>query len=92
MALSLRLCASDMKYRPCQPQPNLQTCAAQPTSKRRAQSSRLRSQSGGSARLPNGLRIRHVSRPDVPFLYREVFEEESYERHGISLRHGRRCT
>lgn len=41
-----------------------------------------------SSQLPNGLRIKHVSKPDVPFLYREVFEEQSYIQHGISLGKG----
>jgi 2-polyprenyl-3-methyl-5-hydroxy-6-metoxy-1,4-benzoquinol methylase len=39
----------------------------------------------GVSRLPSGLRIRHVSKPDVPFLYREVFEEQAYARHGVRL-------
>ncbi len=39
----------------------------------------------GASRLPSGLRIRHVSKPDVPFLYREVFEEQAYARHGVRL-------
>ena len=38
-------------------------------------------------RLPNGLKIRYVSRKDVPFLYREVYEEQNYLQ-GLSLRHG----
>lgn len=38
-------------------------------------------------KLPNGLSIRYVSRRDVPFLYREVYEEQNYLS-GLSLRRG----
>ena len=38
-------------------------------------------------KLPNGLAIRYVSRRDVPFLYREVYEEQNYLS-GLSLRRG----
>lgn len=86
--LAANLCC-DMSYTPCQPQQKAHTFASQPVRRHRAPGSPLRSLCCGSAVLPNGLRIRHVSRPDVPFLYREVFEEQSYVRHGISLRHGR---
>ena len=77
-----------MSYTPCQPQQRLRVTFASQLERHRAQSNRLRPQSCGSAPLPNGLRIRHISRPDVPFLFREVFEEQGYARHGISLRHG----
>ena len=35
--------------------------------------------------LPNGLRIAHLNRNETQTLYREVFEEEVYVRHGIEL-------
>ncbi|KAK9866875.1 hypothetical protein WJX84_010205 [Apatococcus fuscideae] len=38
-------------------------------------------------RLPNGLNIRYVSRRDVAFLYREVYEEQGYLK-GLSLKRG----
>ena len=90
MAVAVNLCC-DMSCTPCQPQQKVHTFALQPVRRHRAHGNLLRSQCCGSAVLPNGLRIRHVSRPDVPFLYREVFEEQSYARHGISLRHGHCC-
>ena len=38
-------------------------------------------------RLPNGLQIRYVSRRDVAFLYREIYQEQNYLR-GLSLSKG----
>ncbi len=38
-------------------------------------------------RLPNGLNIRYVSRKDVAFLYREIYEEQNYLR-GLCLKQG----
>ena len=35
--------------------------------------------------LPNGLLIAHRNRSETDFLYRELFEEESYFKHGIKL-------
>ena len=77
-----------MSCTPCQPQQRVHSVAFQPVRRHWGPGSPVRSQCCGSAVLPNGLRIRHVSRPDVPFLYREVYEEQSYVRHGISLRRG----
>lgn len=39
-------------------------------------------------RLPNGLALHYVSRPDVSFLFREVFTERCYAQHGVSVRPG----
>lgn len=39
-------------------------------------------------RLPNGLAVRCVSRRDVLFLYKEVFERQAYLQHGASLEPG----
>ena len=41
-----------------------------------------------SARLPNGLRLHFVSQPDVSFLYREIFTERCYAKHGVTVRPG----
>ncbi len=38
--------------------------------------------------LPNGLRVRHVSRQDLVFLYEEVMQQNSYLQHGVELRQG----
>lgn len=39
-------------------------------------------------RLPNGLAIHAVSTLDLDFLYREIFEQEIYTQHGISIAEG----
>ncbi|HEX8185323.1 MAG TPA: amino acid adenylation domain-containing protein, partial [Blastocatellia bacterium] len=38
--------------------------------------------------LPNGLVIIHHNKNETEFLYREIFEEQVYLKHGISLREG----
>jgi amino acid adenylation domain-containing protein/FkbM family methyltransferase len=38
--------------------------------------------------LPNGLSLLHLNQGETRFLYRELFEEQSYLRHGITLRAG----
>ena len=38
--------------------------------------------------LPNGLTVAHRNRAETDFLYREIFDEETYLRHGISLEDG----
>lgn len=38
--------------------------------------------------LPNGLTVCYASKYDVSFLYREIFEEQLYLQHGISLKQG----
>ena len=38
--------------------------------------------------LPNGMVIAHLNRSETDFVYRELFEEEAYLRHGIRLRAG----
>ena len=35
--------------------------------------------------LPNGMPVFHLNRSETEFLYREIFEDESYLRHGIRL-------
>eukprot|EP00854_Cymbomonas_tetramitiformis_P002792 gene2792-3584_t len=35
--------------------------------------------------LPNGWNVAYVSRPDIPFLYNEIFLEQAYFQHGITL-------
>ena len=40
------------------------------------------------ALLPNGARMRYVSRPDVQFLYDEIFVDECYAKHGLAIREG----
>jgi amino acid adenylation domain-containing protein/FkbM family methyltransferase len=39
-------------------------------------------------RLPNGLEIAHLNKNDTDDLYKEVFTDENYLRHGISVRSG----
>jgi hypothetical protein len=41
-----------------------------------------------TARLPTGLLVRCVSKRDVPFLYREIYERRCYLSHGITLPRG----
>lgn len=41
-----------------------------------------------SAVLPDGRRVRCVSKRDVAFLYREIFQEKCYLKHGVDLRPG----
>lgn len=38
--------------------------------------------------LPSGLAIHAVSTLDIDFLYREIFEQEIYAQHGISIAEG----
>ena len=38
--------------------------------------------------LPNGLEVCYASKYDVSFLYREIFEEQTYLQHGIHLAEG----
>lgn len=38
--------------------------------------------------LPNGLEIVHLNQHETEYLYKEIFEEECYLRHGIHLRDG----
>lgn len=38
--------------------------------------------------LPNGLEIVHLNGYETDYLYREIFEEQCYLRHGVSLRDG----
>lgn len=38
--------------------------------------------------LPNGLRVQHVSRQDLVFIYEEVMQQNSYLQHGVELRLG----
>ena len=38
--------------------------------------------------LPNGLMIFHLNRAESDFVYRELFEEDSYFRHGVTLADG----
>lgn len=38
--------------------------------------------------LPNGLEVCYASKYDVSFLYREIFEEQTYLQHGIKLAEG----
>ena len=38
--------------------------------------------------LPNGLEIVHLNRYETEYLYREIFEEQCYLRHGIRLENG----
>jgi FkbM family methyltransferase len=39
-------------------------------------------------RLPNGLEVAQLNRNETEILYREVFEDEGYLRHGVTLRDG----
>lgn len=38
--------------------------------------------------LPNGLRVQHVSKQDLHFLYEEVMQQASYLQHGVQLHRG----
>ena len=38
--------------------------------------------------LPTGENVAYISKPDVAFLYREVYEKQSYIQHGITLAPG----
>lgn len=38
--------------------------------------------------LPNGENVAYISKPDVAFLYREVYEKQSYLQHGVTLAPG----
>jgi FkbM family methyltransferase len=38
--------------------------------------------------LPNGLEVAHLNRGETNFLYREMFIDQVYERHGLTLRPG----
>ena len=37
------------------------------------------------ATLPNGIRVKFVSKPDVQFLYDEIFRDDCYRRHGLRI-------
>mmetsp|Transcript_16594 Transcript_16594/g.27975 ORF Transcript_16594/g.27975 Transcript_16594/m.27975 type:complete len:365 (+) Transcript_16594:243-1337(+) len=39
-------------------------------------------------KLPNEWELAYVSEPDVPFLYHEIFIEECYTQHGVSIGEG----
>jgi len=39
-------------------------------------------------RLPNGMEIVHKNNSETNFIYREIFEEQTYLKHGITLRDG----
>ena len=39
-------------------------------------------------RLPNGLEVAHLNRDETEHLYRELFENRAYLRHGVKLRDG----
>eukprot|EP00884_Botryococcus_braunii_P019619 jgi/Botrbrau1/6340/Bobra.0339s0046.1 len=41
-----------------------------------------------TARIPNGFYVSYVSRPDVAFLSREIYEDLLYFKHGIKLEEG----
>lgn len=41
-----------------------------------------------TATLPNGLEVSVVSKLDLEFLYREIFEQRLYLQHGIQLQSG----
>lgn len=58
------------------------TCAAASVN-RSPEQSRLK-----TCPLPNGERVAYISKPDIAFLYREIFEEHGYLRHGITLQEG----
>mmetsp|Transcript_9634 Transcript_9634/g.34200 ORF Transcript_9634/g.34200 Transcript_9634/m.34200 type:complete len:414 (+) Transcript_9634:286-1527(+) len=49
---------------------------------------RVAAAGASSAVLPDGRRVRCVSKRDVPFLYREIFQEKCYLKHGVELRPG----
>ena len=49
---------------------------------------RMAAAGASSAVLPDGRRVRCVSKRDVPFLYREIFQEKCYLKHGVDLRPG----
>ena len=38
--------------------------------------------------LSNGLKVKHVSRRDLHFIYSEVYQQESYIRRGVELQPG----
>ena len=38
--------------------------------------------------IPNGLEIAYVSKPDVAFLFREVYEKQTYLQHGVTISPG----
>ena len=38
--------------------------------------------------LPNGLQVSYASKYDVSFLYREIFQEQTYLQHGVQLAQG----
>jgi len=43
---------------------------------------------GADTTLPNGLPVAHLNRSETTFLYREIFEDRVYLRHGIALASG----
>lgn len=38
--------------------------------------------------LPTGENVAYISKPDVAFLYREVYEKQSYLQHGVTIAPG----
>lgn len=38
--------------------------------------------------LPNGMTVAHLNKGETDFLYREIFEDQAYSRHGIRLTEG----
>ncbi|MBD2104543.1 FkbM family methyltransferase [Leptolyngbya sp. FACHB-261] len=40
------------------------------------------------ARLPNGLKVAYLNQLELNFLYREIFEQQVYLRHGITVKPG----
>ncbi|WP_267898476.1 non-ribosomal peptide synthetase [Teichococcus wenyumeiae] len=43
---------------------------------------------GATTRLPNGLRVAELNGNETSFLFREIFEDRCYLRHGLTLRPG----
>ena len=39
-------------------------------------------------KLPNGMIIHHLNKGETNFIYKEIFEDRTYVKHGISLREG----
>ena len=39
-------------------------------------------------RLPNNLKVAHLNKNETDFVYKEIFEDRTYLKHGISLREG----
>lgn len=43
---------------------------------------------GDRYELPNGMTVAHLNKGETDFLYREIFEDQAYSRHGIRLTEG----